>query len=179
MSTPSASLSVYARERQVCIRINGRANFLLGAELKQLLDVLHTCDFSRFIFELSECSLMDSTILGTLTGFGLKQRQKLGEGSESNIELRNATLRVAELIENLGVAELFALTTGPVGELQRLEILPHHSGQPTREEITRASLEAHLILEHTSVENAARFKDVTRFLAEDLKRIQEKKSGEH
>ena len=43
---------------------------------------------------------------------------------------------------------------------------------PTHEEITRTSLEAHQTLMAMNPENVARFKDVTQFLAEDLKSLE-------
>jgi len=42
---------------------------------------------------------------------------------------------------------------------------------PTHEQITRTSLEAHQTLMAMNPENAVRFKDVAQFLAEDLKNI--------
>ena len=43
---------------------------------------------------------------------------------------------------------------------------------PTHEQITRTSLEAHQTLMSMSAENVARFKDVTQFLAEDLRSLE-------
>ena len=43
---------------------------------------------------------------------------------------------------------------------------------PTHEQITRISLEAHQTLMAMNPENVARFKDVTQFLAEDLKSLE-------
>jgi len=175
MTTPAASISVFAGEQCACIRIAGRANFTLGVEFKTLLDELqaHACDY--FVLELSECLLMDSTILGILTGFGLKQRERRGEEQPSVIELRNPNERVAELIENLGVMSLFKITHGPLCPPENLKALAHQAAQPTREETTRTCLEAHEILVAANPGNATKFKDVTRFLAEDLKRM--KKTG--
>jgi hypothetical protein len=49
------------------------------------------------------------------------------------------------------------------------------SSNPTHEEITRTSLEAHQTLMEVNPENVARFKDVTQFLAEDLRSIEKRK----
>jgi hypothetical protein len=43
---------------------------------------------------------------------------------------------------------------------------------PTLEQITRTSLEAHQTLMAANPDNAARFKDVAQFLAEDLKNLE-------
>jgi hypothetical protein len=44
---------------------------------------------------------------------------------------------------------------------------------PSHEELTRASLEAHQTLMDLKPENVARFKDVVKFLAEDLKKLRQ------
>ena len=171
MTAPAANISVMAGADRAIIRIVGRANFTLGVELKTLLDELQAHHCGYFVLDLSECMLMDSTILGILTGFGLKQQQQRGEDKPSVVELRNANERVAELIENLGVMSLFKLARGPVCPPEELRTLEHQSPQPTREETTRACLEAHETLVTANPKNASKFKDVTRFLAEDLKRM--------
>jgi len=175
MTTPVASISVFADEKFACIRIVGRANFTLGVEFKTLLDELQAHDCTAFVLELSECLLMDSTILGILTGFGLKQQQHHGESQPSVVELRNPNERVAELIENLGVMSLFRITHGPVCPPDKLKPFARSAASPSREETTRTCLEAHEKLVAANPENAAKFKDVTRFLAEDLQRM--KKPG--
>ena len=175
MPPPAASISVFAGEQCAWIRIIGRANFTLGVEFKLLLDELQAHDFTCFVLELSECSLMDSTILGILTGFGLKQQQRHGEDQPRVVELRNPHERVAELIESLGVMSLFRITHGPLSAPENLQPLEHAPAQATREETTFLCLKAHEALIAANAANAAKFKDVTRFLAEDLKRM--KKTG--
>jgi anti-anti-sigma regulatory factor len=171
MTTPAATLSVSAGENSACIRITGRANFTLGVEFRTLVDELQKNDCGYFLLDLSECVLMDSTILGILTSLGLKQQQLHGEEKPSVVELRNPHERVAELIENLGVMSLFKLTHGPLADSKNWKAINHQAGLPTREETTRTCLEAHETLVAANPQNAAKFKDVTHFLAEDLKRV--------
>jgi anti-anti-sigma regulatory factor len=174
MTNPVASISVYAGDRCACIRVMGRANFTLGVEFKLLLDELQAHDFGYFVLDLAGCSLMDSTFLGILTGFGLQQQQKHGEDQPSVIELHNPNERVAELIESLGVLSLFKLTHGTPLPTAGLKELEHTPTQPTRVETTQTCLEAHETLVAANPANAEKFKDVTRFLAEDLKRMKQK-----
>ena len=53
----------------------------------------------------------------------------------------------------------------------KCETLNREPGQHSREETTRACLEAHQTLITLNPENATKFKEVTQFLAEDLKRL--------
>jgi hypothetical protein len=48
---------------------------------------------------------------------------------------------------------------------------------PSREEVTRTCLEARKTLMAANPDNVDRFKEVTRFLAEDLKKLEQRKTG--
>jgi len=167
-NTPSAKLLVLVGDRFACIRIVGRANFTSSVDFKTLVNELRQRGFSWFILDLSECMLMDSTFLGVLTGFGLKMNPESGDGS---IELLNANSRITELLENLGVLHLFKLTQGTFDQAACPQKVAHTPVTATKEETTRACLEAHRTLMDVNPANVQRFKDVTQFLAEDLKRM--------
>ena|SRR3984885_4015474 len=164
----SANLSVLVGKNFACIKIAGRANFASSPDFKTLLNELAQKGFRHFIIDLSECVLMDSTFLGVLAGFGLKLNPH-GAPAERGIELHNATARVSELLENLGAAQLFKVTSGVLKLPDDVKTCTPESTNPTHEEITRTSLEAHQTLMAMNPENVVRFKDVTQFLAEDLK----------
>ncbi|HEY1663035.1 MAG TPA: STAS domain-containing protein [Verrucomicrobiae bacterium] len=168
--TSSANLSVLVCKDFACVKIAGRANFTFSPDFKTLLTGLGQKGYTHFVVDLSQCLLMDSTFLGTLAGFGVMTNP--GAGRHYDIELLNPSPRVAELLENLGVLQLFKVTTGPVqlpGDAKEAEAEPcAHS----REEITRTCLEAHRALMAANPDNVARFKDVTQFLAEDLKNLE-------
>ncbi|HTR41033.1 MAG TPA: hypothetical protein VMH87_05410, partial [Pseudomonadales bacterium] len=84
--------------------------------------------------------------------------------------LSNPNARVTELLENLGVLQLFKIINGKL-ELSG-ELCVPDPVNPSREEITRTSLEAHRTLMEANPENVPRFKDVAQFLAEDLKKLE-------
>jgi anti-anti-sigma regulatory factor len=167
----SANLSVLVGKNFACIKICGRANFASSPDFKALLNGLEQKGFKRIIMELGECVLMDSTFLGVLAGFGMKINPN-GASAELGIELHNPTARVGELLENLGAAHLFKITDGPLQLPADLTPCAAQSTNPTHEEITRTSLEAHETLMRMNPENVARFKDVAQFLAEDLKSLE-------
>jgi anti-sigma B factor antagonist len=164
----SANLSVLVGKKIACIRIAGRANFASSPDFKTLLNELAGKGYKHFVIDLTECVLMDSTFLGVLAGFGMKLNPK-GAPAERGIELLNATVRVTELLENLGAAHLFRMKSGTVELPDDVQTCQPESINPTHEQITRTSLEAHQTLMSINPENVARFKDVAQFLAEDLK----------
>jgi anti-anti-sigma regulatory factor len=174
MSTSSAKLSVLVGKDFACLKIAGRANFSFSPDFKTLLNGLSQKGCNRFIIDLSECMLMDSTFLGVLAGFGIKLNQA-GASDQRGIELLNANARVTELLENLGALHLFKTTSGALPLSDDIQASTPESINPTHEEITRTSLEAHQTLMAVNPDNVARFKDVTQFLAEDLKILEKGK----
>lgn len=171
MASPSANLSVLVGSNFACVKIAGRANFASSPDFKTLIEQLRQKGYGHFIVDLSECVLMDSTFLGVLAQFGLKLNLPSG-GSSPGIELSNPNERVTELLENLGALHLFKTLSGKLVLPADMTSCTPESINPTHEQITRTSLEAHQTLMEVNPENVARFKDVTQFLAEDLQNLQ-------
>jgi anti-anti-sigma regulatory factor len=171
MSTSSANLSVLVGKNFACVKISGRANFTFSPDFKTLLEELIRKDFRHFIVDLSGCVLMDSTFLGVMAGFGLKLNPDAAP-DKCGIELLNPNARVTELLENLGVLHLFKITTGMLALPDDIKSCTPEPVNPTHEQITRTSLEAHQTLMTVNPENCARFKDVAQFLAEDLNNLE-------
>ncbi len=172
MNTPTAQLKVMVGEHFACVKVSGRANFASSVDFKTVLTELKRKGYPYVVVELSDCALMDSTFLGVLAEFGLKAMPAEGDCEKNAIELRNANERLMELLENLGVLHLFKTAQGKMTAVGTIETSSPTPCNPSREELTRASLEAHRMLMDLNPENAARFKDVTRFLAEDLQKLQ-------
>jgi len=169
MNTP-AKIRVFAGERFACIKISGRAYFTSSIDFKTLVNELlgRGCNF--FALDLSECTLMDSTFLGVLAGFGLKTTAGKIDRANITIELFNPNERILELLESLGVLHLFTVAQGQPPPCDPPESLPVDPACPTKEEVTRNCLEAHRTLMDLNPQNAAKFKEVAAFLAEDLKK---------
>src|SRR5687767_6405837 len=106
MSVPAANLSVWVGEKVVVIKIAGRASFTSSVDFKTLVYGLRAKGHNRFILDLSECLLMDSTFLGVLAGMGLKFNDQ-PNGEVASIELLQPNERISDLLENLGVVQLF------------------------------------------------------------------------
>ena len=174
MSTPGPRISVLAGEKFACIRIAGRGDFTNSVEFTALVRELRQRGYQYFVMDLSECMLLDSTFLGVLATLGLQLSEAKRDQCEQGVELLNANARITELLECLGVIHLFKLNQGALVPPEPAETLPHKPAKPSKEEVTRACLEAHKALMEINPANVARFKDVAQFLAEDLKRITRK-----
>lgn len=170
MSTPAGTLKVMAGDAFACVQVSGRANFTLGIDFQALLAELHKRDYPYVVLDLSDCMLMDSTFLGILTGFGLKMGQGAEASNKRVVELLNPNARVSELLENLGVMQLFTLRQGTQDTPPCAEQPLPTNPAPSQQQLKRACLEAHQTLMSLNSENAARFKDVTQFLSEEIKK---------
>jgi len=155
-----------------CIKIIGRANFNSSIDFKKLESELRKQDCKFFLLDLSECLLMDSTFLGTLAGLGLSMNPGEKDPADSPVELLNPSARITELLENLGILHLFRLTRGSPALPGCAETRTHTPANATREETTRACLDAHRTLMEINPDNVSRFKDLTQLLAEDLKKLE-------
>ena len=93
------------------------------------------------------------------------------ESGGQAVELLNPNQRIVELLESLGVLQLFKISQGPFSAPEALEVCSPDPVHPSHVELTRASLEAHQTLMAINPANAAKFKDVALFLAEDLQKL--------
>jgi anti-anti-sigma factor len=159
------------------VKIKGRANFTTSVTFKRLVTELQERGFESFVLDLSECVTMDSTFLGVLAGAALKLSHSdhavanaRGQPGASRVRLFNPNPRVSDLLDNLGVSDLFGTVRCQPRSVEEFQT-PSEEAQPSREEISRTCLEAHQLLMDLNPENVSKFKDVTQFLAEDLKKF--------
>lgn len=174
MPKPSPGISVAVLDNTAFIKVPGRANFASSVDLKRLVRELRQNGYDRFMLDLGECVTMDSTFLGVLAGIALRDI----DGKESNpasprvhLDLLNPNPRISDLLENLGVMHLFNILHQPTPCTTMFE--PRGNGEPpTREELARNCLEAHLTLMNINPDNIPKFKDVAEFFAQDLKKTE-------
>lgn len=159
-------LSVCVRDHLACVRIAGRANFTSSVDFKKLLQQLQQDGCTEIVLDLTECSLMDSTFLGVLAGAGMKCDAARHEGRQCLIELFHPTERILELLDNLGVLNLFTI----LSDAPQLDAFHRvDEGKTTRVELNRTCFEAHKTLMNTSPDNERRFKDATEFFEKNLR----------
>jgi anti-sigma B factor antagonist len=170
MNESLAKLMVAVCDQVVFIKINGRGDFTLSLDLKKLFIELRQRDYQRFVLEVCDCAMMDSTFLGMLADIALKFCDAHNPQGFP-LELINPNPRIAETLENLGVAHLFKITYCPDAlEVDYQPLTP--TADKSKIEVTRNCLQAHMTLMGLKPENVQKFKDVAQFLAEDLKRLE-------
>ncbi len=159
------SLSVCVRDHMACVRVTGQAKFTAATDFKNLLLQLQQAGCTDFILDLTQCTLMDSTFLGVMTGAAKRCELTRQEGKPCSLGLFHPTEKVLEALENLDVLRMFTVLIDPppLNSFQRVE-----DGKTTRGELTRTCFEAHQTLMNTCPDNERRFKDATEFFRKNL-----------
>lgn len=150
------------------MRVSGRANFTTSVDFKRLVQRLQEQGCQEMVLDLTDCLLMDSTFLGVLASEGHRRVREVEGRTLPGFELVNASQRVFDLIDNLGVAHLFKMTRLDLSPAAFEAVEPVHG--VSRDEVTRTCLEAHQTLMALNPANVPKFKDVTQFFADSLKK---------
>jgi anti-sigma B factor antagonist len=169
MGSPNASIHFTVVNDTVCVRIAGRANFSSSGDFKKLVLQMMEEGRKRFIIELSECVIMDSTFLGMLSGLGMNSGDPSMPPEQRPFELLNATERVTDLIDNLGVLDYFHIVRGEMPQEAQCDQRVEHE-EISKQETARDCLAAHEVLMKINPENQAKFKDVVKYFAEEANR---------
>ncbi|MCF7668828.1 MAG: STAS domain-containing protein [Verrucomicrobia bacterium] len=171
MSLAGAQLGVAVAESKVLVKIIGRANFAVSVDFKSLIRSMVSRGYGYFVIDLSECLIMDSTFSGVLAA--LTRGQSDSERTDRQrieFELVKPNERIRNLLENLGVLELFKVSDQLPFKVDTTNLNTQQESRPSREELSRTSLDAHKTLMELYSDNIPKFKDVTKFLEEDLKK---------
>lgn len=146
----------------VAVRISGRASFQNVVPLKEFLKSSYASGKRDFVFDFSQCTGMDSTVLGVLAGCALELRRLEPRGS---LVLSRLNDRNLELVKNLGLHRIATVDAGDrvvssgVGATTALS-----EKQLNELENARMCLEAHENLIAADSGNQEKFQDVIAFL---------------
>lgn len=148
--------------------MEGKGSFLNSSGMKEFAKEMIDRGRREFVIDLANCSVMDSTFMGTMAGIALRMRE-LGEG---HLHVVNLNERNRDLLSNLGLDQLFAMELCPVAASASPDHKPlaqPSSGSHDPTEQAKTMLAAHEALVEAAPENLSKFKDVLEFLKQDLK----------
>ncbi len=156
-------------DNEAFIRIEGRASFIIGPSLKQLGAHLVESRIKRMIFDMGECSSVDSTFLGVMAGLVPRIRKIQG----ASIIMINLTPALFENVSTLGLDRIIScFTTGhtPTDIRQLMEKLGSLNcfavNRPDEKTARKTVIEAHEDLIRSDKRNLLKFKNVLTFLRE-------------
>lgn len=159
------------------IKVNGRANCVLGVEFMALIQSLKADKHTKFSLDLRECQLMDSSFLGTLAGLEQDFGTDNLRSGVLRIELVGATDKVTEMIRNLGLDEFFVLSPKSGQYPDQWIPVPPSATRVSRLQCSKMSLDAHEVIVRLNPANKRKFEDVLTFLKEDVKRLEAGEEG--
>jgi anti-anti-sigma regulatory factor len=158
------SILVGTANRIVWVRVVGKGSFLNSTGLKEFAKEMINRGFREFAVDLKNCSVMDSTFMGTLAGIALRLRE-LGQG---NLKVTNLNERNNDLLTNLGLDQLFAMEPRGTVSVSAPAQVPLAAAAPDKVTQAQTMLEAHEACVEANEANAAKFKDVLEYLKQDL-----------
>jgi anti-anti-sigma regulatory factor len=145
------------------VRVEGKGSFLNSTGLKEFAKEMINRGFREFAIDLKNCTVMDSTFMGTLAGIALRLRE-LGQG---NLRVTNLNERNSDLLSNLGLDQLFVIEPRNTTPEMATET-PLAGAAPDKVTQAQTMLEAHEACVEANEANAAKFKDVLEYLKQDL-----------
>lgn len=173
MNTQTPSILVGTRNRTVCVRVEGRGSFLNSTGLKEFAREMTNRGFREFVLDLKDCTVMDSTFMGTMAGIALRLRE-IGQGE---LRVTNLNERNRDLLANLGLDQLFNMggngDAGPAGSpvapvTPLVPQTPLEAQAVDKAEQAQTMIEAHEACIEANPANAEKFKDVLEYLKQDL-----------
>ena len=169
MDSKDTPLLVAQNDDVICIKVRGRATVKTSVPLKAIIEERRARGIIHYILVLDECLIMDSTFLGVLAN----QAFELVEDGDpkGSIQRLNPNERLQGLLDNLGVLELFHVVHQKISSHQEpYSAVSESLDSGSKTEMTETSLNAHRALIALNPANEDKFKDVTRFLEDELNR---------
>mgnify|MGYP001443302250 FL=1 len=169
MDSKDTPLLVAQNDDVICIKVRGRATVKTSVPLKAIIEERRARGIIHYILVLDECLIMDSTFLGVLAN----QAFELVEDGDpkGSIQLLNPNERLQGLLDNLGVLELFHVVHQKISSHQEpYSAVSESLDSGSKTEMTETSLNAHRALIALNPANEDKFKDVTRFLEDEINR---------
>ena len=151
------------------IRVQGPGNNRNAPDLANFLGICAEQGVLRYVVDLEECSLIDSTFMGTLCSHTLKLSARGGRTDVINANERNRTA-----LRKLGLHKLMALDAEQDTWARERLLVAENLSHPIRpvamdrEAKTEICLEAHEALVKANVDNLPLFKDVIQYLKMEL-----------
>lgn len=145
----------------IAVKIVGRASFQNVMPLKDFLKDALAAGGRCYVFDFSDCTGMDSTVLGVLAGCALDLRKLVPRGS---LVLSRLNARNRVLVRSLGLHRIATLDSGGEeisysGPSESLSTV-----QMDELDSARLCLEAHENLVETDGDNQSKFQDVISYL---------------
>ena len=166
-SNPTSGILAGCNNGQVWVRVDGKGSHQNCRELKAFVqDQIESLRGQRVIVDLSLCTGMDSTFMGTLTCVASRL-----DDSGGALHVIHAAGRNGELLRGLGLDAIFTVDDDeehlPAPCVPECAALP--KAECGRSERTEICLESHEALVAADQRNAVKFRDVIELMRSDCR----------
>lgn len=155
---------VACRDQTAYLKVSGKGSFKNAKLARNFYEASLRDGATRIIFDLAQCSHMDSTFMGMMAAVASEQK-RLGYASPIVIHL---SPRNRELLETLGLDRIIEIPTEAPENLEADLIHLQGGEESTKEEAARTMLEAHEKLIDLDERNRSKFRDVVEYLRDKL-----------
>ncbi|MGK0176399.1 MAG: anti-anti-sigma factor [Lentimonas sp.] len=156
---PTFLVSAYSDP--VIVQIYGKANYLNCNSFREFIEMTVQEGNGHIVLDFKECTGMDSTFLGILTGTALELRQQSPAGI---LILCNLGERNHDLVYNLGLQNLLTIDEDLLEVVDAVKKEQFSALRNMKVSDAKEVLKAHENLVEADKENAAKFQDVIAFL---------------
>jgi anti-anti-sigma factor len=175
-SGSSARILVAHHNGVAWLRVEGRGSFQNSCELKDFARGRLDAGDSIVLVDLEECTYMDSTFMGTLTGIACRLESESGK----QLEIVNPSPRARELLENLGLDQILrihqvdegvnGMDWASIRGVMAEQLFPESFTDIGEAKLKKAEvlLEAHKALSACNSKNDVRFRDVILLVEKEL-----------
>lgn len=141
----------------VFFKISGHAGTQQAEDLKKAFDNSKETHKNRVIIEMSKCSYIDSTFIGTLLMINKESSEKKGKTILLNIQPN-----VLKILKSMGLLPFLNIETSETfSNMNKLKTVPHYTDE---KEILENMIKAHEAIISSSHENEHEFQNLIDFL---------------
>ncbi len=155
---------VACRDQIAYLKVSGKGSFKNAKLARNFYEASLRDGVTRIIFDLAQCTHMDSTFMGVLAAIAAEQK-RLGFPVPTVI---NITPRNRELLETLGLNRIIEIPSEAPEEIGAELVRLQGGEESTKEDAARTMLEAHEKLIDLDERNRSKFRDVVEYLRDKL-----------
>lgn len=156
---PTFLVSAYSDP--VIVQINGKANYLNCNSFREFIERIVDGGNAHIVLDFKDCTGMDSTFLGILTGTALELRKQSPVGI---LILCNLSERNHDLVYNLGLQNILTIDEDLLNNAATVPQEQFSALKNIKVSDAKEVLRAHENLVQADEGNAAKFQDVIAFL---------------
>lgn len=153
----------------VVVRVCGKGTHQQSSSLLHVFEQTKDAASTRYVFDMDQCSTMDSTFMGTLASIGLFQRRERG----SSVVVTNAKEHVRYLLNTLGLQYILDIRPDKnelPDNVNEETFTPANAPELSPLDRIVMMIEAHERLVDIDSQNEVKFEGVLKSLRESLER---------